>query len=102
MHIPREESLKRVVKDKDGNRVPLVFTYHSSLPPVASIVRGHWQMMKDDSPRLGRCYASPPVIAYKRSKNLSDMRVRAKLPTRRKYKKGSFRHCGGLLGYVPI
>ena len=54
--------------------------------------------MKDDSPRLGRCFESPPVIAYKRSKNLRDMLVRAKLSTKRKSKRriAGYRYCGGM------
>ena len=40
--------------------------------------------MSDDNPRLKRCFPKPSIVAYKRSQNLKDLLVRAKICTKRK------------------
>lgn len=53
--------------------------------------------MTDDDPKLKRCFKAPSVVAYRRSKNLRDHLVKAKLPTRKTSgrKKCGFRKCWG-------
>ena len=94
--IERSEALKRVSKTNEENTV-LVTTFHPLMPPVSRIVRKHWKVMTDESPRLKRCFKKPSVIAYKRSKNLRDMLIRAKIPPKKIPRKiDGFRNCGEL------
>ena len=94
--VKREDALKRVEKQEGPKRVPLVITYHPTLPSISKLARNHWNVMVENSARLEKIFPLPPVIAYKRSKNLRDILVKAKLPagkrsTRKKegFKQGS-------------
>ena len=61
--------------------------------------------MIEDSPRLKRCFPLPPVVAYRRSKNIRDMLVRAKMPPTRKTssrKKVGFKNCGTMCALCPF
>ena len=84
--IPRSEALKRVERKKT-DREALVITYHPSLPSAAQVIRKHWQVMVDQCPSLKRCFKQPSVVAYRRSKNIGDMLIRAKVKTTRKSKR---------------
>ena len=82
--IPREEALKKVVRSKTSDREPFCVTYHPSLPSVAQTVRNHHKVMVDQSEVLKRCFDQPSIIAYKKSKSLGDILIRAKISTKRK------------------
>ena len=100
--IERSEALKRVSKAKDENTV-LVTTFHPNLPPISKIVKKHWKVMTDESPRLKRCFQKPSVVAYKRPKNLRDMLIRAKIPQKKSSRKiDGFRNCGELCSMCPF
>ena len=88
--VPREQALLKVHKKENSRRPPLVVTYHPCLPPVAKLVRKHWEFMTTERPDLRKTFKSPSVVAYRRSKNLRDLLIRAKLP-----KKRSSRPAGG-------
>ena len=80
----------------------LVTTYHPQLPPVSKIVKKHWKVMVDESPRLKRCFKKPSVVAYKRSKNLRDILIRAKIPPKTpKRIMSGFKNCGELCLMCP-
>ena len=93
--IPRQEALKKVVKSKTSDREPFCVTYHPSLPSVAQTVRNHHKVMVDQSEVLKRCFDQPSIIAYKKSKSLGDILIRAKISTKRKSNrnKNGFYHC---------
>ena len=40
--------------------------------------------MKNECPRMRRCFPEPPVVAYKRSKSLRDLLIRANFPILRR------------------
>ena len=83
--INREDALKKVSKQKSNeNNNILVTTYHPALPSVTNIVRKHHKVMIDENPRLKRCFPKPSIVAYKRSKNIKDILVRAKVNTKKK------------------
>ena len=99
--IERNEALKRVSKTKSEDTM-LVTTYHPQLPPVSKIVKKHWKVMVDESPRLKRCFKKPSVVAYKRSKNLRDILIRAKIPPKTpKRIMSGFKNCGELCLMCP-
>ena len=73
------------------------------MPPISSIVRKHWKVMTDESPRLKRCFKKPSVIAYKRSKNLRDILIRAKIPPKKIPRRiEGFRNCGEVCNMCPF
>ena len=62
--------------------------------------------MCDDSPKLKRCFPNPPVVAYKRHKNLKDLLIRSKVQSKRSSKRilEGFKNCGRaciLCAYLP-
>ena len=60
--------------------------------------------MTEESPLMKKCFDKPPVIAYKRDKNLRDMLVRAKLPPKRGKRRtiNGFKKCGELCKLCPF
>ena len=92
--VTREKALLRVEK-KASEREPLVVTYHPSLPSLSKIVRKHHRVMIKSSSKLKRCFKAPSLIAYRRSPNLRDILIQAKLPKRKTSRKtGGFYPCG--------
>ena len=77
--ISRSEALKRVEHKKDSDREPLVVTYHPNLPPLHKLIKKHHSVMIKEDMRLQRCFKEPSIVAFKRSKNLRDLLVRAKV-----------------------
>ena len=63
------------------------------------MVRSQWEFMTSQSNSLKRCFKNPSIIAYRRSKNLSDLLVRAKVSHRRSNRTSmhnGFKLCLGL------
>ena len=71
-------------------RVPFVITYNRALRSISSIIRKDFHILVS-----AQCYfnvfKAAPIIAYRRSNNLSDFLVRAKLrnPTQHNQPRGS-------------
>ena len=66
------------------------------MPPISAIMKKHWKVMIEDDPRMKRFHPNPPIMAYKRSKNLRDILIRAKIDTKRKSQRkiNGFFSCG--------
>ena len=77
--IPRSEALKKVENKKDNKRPVFVITYDPRLPSITNIVHKHWRTMTKD-PYLKQVFEAPPLIAYRRPKNLKELTIRAKVP----------------------
>ena len=94
--IPRSDAI--ATKDtSDTNqpiRVPLVVTYNPALRSVSSIIHKHFNILSS-SPRCANVFKATPLVAFRRTNNLSDLLVSAKLrnPTQKNLPHGSFR-CG--------
>ena len=58
--------------------VPFVFTYNPTLGFISSIIRKHFHILIS-SPRCYNVFKAAPIVAYRRSSNLNDFLVRAKL-----------------------
>ena len=61
-----------------GERVPLVATYHPALNSLGKVARRLHPMLTN-SEEHGRVFPEPPLIAFRRCKNLKDILVRARL-----------------------
>ena len=77
--IPRDNTLEKVAKNCKKKEV-FALTFHKKLPSISNIIQKHWRVMTEDDTRLKKCFDKPPVVAYRRTKNLSDLLIRAKLP----------------------
>ena len=77
--IPRKKALERVVKEKTARRPVFVITYDPRLPSISKIVNKHYRTMAAD-PYLAEAFPLPPLIAYKRQKNIGDKAIRTKVP----------------------
>ena len=71
-------------------RVPFVITYNRALRSTSSIIRKNFHILVS-AQRYFNVFKAAPIIAYKRSNNLSDFLVRAKLrnPTQHNQPGGS-------------
>jgi hypothetical protein len=69
-----------VVKYKHTRRPVFSVTYDPRLPDLPGVQRKHWRSMTIQDEHLENVFPEPPLIAYKRQKNLSDFLIRAKLP----------------------
>ena len=49
------------------------------LPSITKIVHKHWRIMSKD-PYLKQVFGEPPLIAYKRPKNIKELIIRARVP----------------------
>lgn len=91
-NIPREESLQPQERRVE-QRTPLITTYDPRLPPLSYITkRNHHILQLSD--RLKRSVPVPPMIAYRRPRNLRDLLVRADLKPPLRQPPGN-RPCGG-------
>lgn len=93
--ITRKETLKpSQTTSNQPSRVPLVITYNPSLRSASSIIQKHFSILSS-SPRCTSVFTSVPLVAFRRTNNLSDILVKSKLRTvtQTNVPKGSFR-CG--------
>ena len=92
--IPRETCLRIKKGQEKTSRTPLVVTYHPLLPSFVSITRRHLHILHLTE-RLRTAFPSPPLIVFRRPKNLKDLLVRAQLTSARRETPGNFR-CGSV------
>ena len=59
-------------------------TYHPALPSVSNVLKKHWNVMVDGNQELKRCFPKPPMVGYRRGKNIKDELIRAKVSSARK------------------
>ena len=78
--ILRQQALKRVAKPTQIKRPIFVVTFDPRLPSLSQIQNRHWRSMTTQDSYLKSVYPEPPLLAYKRQRNISDMLIRAKLP----------------------
>ena len=77
--IPRLDALKRVTRTKNSERPVFVITYDPRLPSIAGIIKKHYRTMVKD-PHLAEAFPLPPLVAYRRPKNVRDKLIRSKVP----------------------
>ena len=91
---PRAECLK--LQDKhDTDRVPFPVTYHPMLPNLHEILCRHHNLLTS-SQKLSAVFQEPPLVSYRRPKNLRDLLVHAELKQPSNVSKGpGTLPCGG-------
>ena len=76
--LDRSELLKNKNRnDKNAKRVPLVVTYSNLLPDVHGIVKKHIDVLYR-STKMKDVFQEPPIVAFRRDKNLCDTLVHGK------------------------
>ena len=78
LNMDRNEALKYKPKQQN-DRTIFVLTYNPALPSVSKILQKHWRVMVGD-PYLKEVFPRPPMVAFRRAKNLKDHLIRAKIP----------------------
>ena len=91
-HENRAKFLKTSIKDEHDKKVnpPLVmvtaYTPHTRKHDLKSALLKHWNRIESNQ-ALNKLFPNPPVLAYKRARNLGDLVVKSKLPKIEKDKK---------------
>ena len=75
--IPRHTALQQIDKPYN-NRVPYVLTYNPALRQIPSIIKKYIPVLQS-STKCADVFPNPPLISYRRPKNLRDLLVRAKI-----------------------
>ena len=76
--LEREKLLDDTTNKKDNShRVPLVLTFSKLLPDVGNILRKH-QATLHQSERMREIFKEPPLLAFRRDRNLCDVLVHRK------------------------
>ena len=70
---------KRQKKDKN-DRVPFTLTFHPHNHAVKSIILNNFKLLQND-PDTGRIFFQPPLISFKRDKNVGNFLLRSALKT---------------------
>ena len=78
-NIPRLKALEKVVRNKTTDRPVFVIHYDPRLPSVNNIIKKHYRSMIED-PKMKEVFPDPPLIAYRRQKNIRQYLIRAKVP----------------------
>ena len=77
--IPRNDALNEHNRDTPKpTRVPFIITYNPALPNIREILHKK-QLILDSTERLHKIFSETPVVAFRRSPNLRDLLVCAKL-----------------------
>ena len=69
--IPRNELLNKI-KTSNTERLPLTVTYNRTLPDLKTIIDKNWHILQIE-PKLKEIFTEPPILAFKRDKNLKDI-----------------------------
>ena len=80
-NIPRDVALRRVNRTEADKRPVFALTYDPRLPAIQSIQAKHWRSMVSQDPYLSEVFVQPPLIAYRRQRNIRDHLIRAKVPS---------------------
>ena len=91
----REDILEKVERtEKQAGRVRAVFRFDKRLPNLNAIFRRNWQTMLDDDQRLSQVYPNPPMVCFRRGRNIRESLCQARLPPARvNRQEGGFRRC---------
>ena len=88
----REACLQLKSNQENTARIPLVVTHHPILPSFHLTTKRHLSILHASDP-LRRAFEHPPLIAFRRPRNLRDLLVRATLSTTPHESPGNF-PCG--------
>ena len=68
--IPRSVALRRVPRQNTNSRPALVVCFDPRLPSIPKIFKKHLKAMKLDDNNIESVFLEPPLVSYKRLKNI--------------------------------
>ena len=77
--IDRQSALQTSQKEKN-DRIPFTLTFHPPNNPVKAIILNNFQILLNDS-ETGAIFSQPPLISFKRDKNVGNFLVRSAFKT---------------------
>ena len=78
--IERHKALEHKQKEKESqNRPVYVSTYDPRLPNISNILKRHWRAQSFVDTNFKRKFPKPPIVAFKRQKNIRSFLIRAKV-----------------------
>ena len=89
--LTRDETLHHHEREKETR--PVLVTFDPRQPPLGQITKKHHHIL-NLSDKMRKAVPEPPLIAYRRPKNLRDLLVRAEVIPRERKQPGT-RPCGG-------
>ena len=97
--VPWKEALRKVDHPNQPYKRPIfAITWDPCLPNLSDIQMKHWRSIKSQDRYLGQVFHDPPLIAYKRQRNIGDFLIRAKVPkkpsTRPQRNQNRMKKCG--------
>ena len=96
--IPRTQALRRVSRQPLTNRPVFVVSYEPRLPSLTQITTKHLRSMVSQDDYLESVYPEPPLISYRRKKNIRESIIRAKVaPARTQRNIRGMRKCNKCL-----
>ena len=72
--IDRQSALQTSQKE-NSNRIPFTLTFHPHNHAVKSTILKNFKLLQND-PDTGRIFSQPPLISFKRDKNIGNFLVR--------------------------
>ena len=78
--IPRHKALLKVPRQPTNPRPAFVGLYYPRLPAISDMTRRHWKSMVSQEEYLKSVFPEPPLVAFRRQKNIKETIVRAKKP----------------------
>ena len=77
--INRQSALETAVKE-NTDRIPFTLTFHPHNHAVKSIILKNFKLLQNDS-ETGTIFSQPPLISFKRDKNIGNFLVRSSFQT---------------------
>ena len=77
--IDRQAALQTAEKE-NTDRIPFTLTFHPHNHAVKSIILKNFKLLQNDS-ETGTIFSQPPLISFKRDKNIGNFLVRSSFPT---------------------
>ena len=77
--IDRQSALQTSQKE-NSSRIPFTLTFHPHSHTVKSIILKNFKLLQND-PDTGRIFSRPPLISFKRDKNIGNFLVRSVFQT---------------------
>ena len=77
--IDRQSALQTLQRD-NNDRIPFTLTFHPQNHVVKSIILKNFKLLQND-PDTGRIFSQPPLISFKRDKNIGNFLARSVFQT---------------------
>ena len=95
--IPRDQALKGILRQDTNQRPTFVVSFDPRLPSIPNITKKHYRSMVTQDRYLQTVFPEPPLIAFRRQKNIRETLIRAKVPppnTRENRRLNVMKKCG--------